>query len=204
MWTQAAGRGASPIHRVVCLISIRHSSLYCDADVAIAESVPVCWSKFAGLRNYTITPTILARIEEIGEAIGRAEGMGVVRDLRLRRINRIRTIRGSLAIEGNVLSEEQISTILDGKPVAGPLKDLQEARNAIAAYDRYATWNPGSERDLLTAHGVLMAGLLQSPGPLPSWSDSGDGRGTSRAHRPARTARAGAHDEPDDVGRHNG
>ena len=132
--------------------------------MAIAESVPVCWSKFAGLRNYTITPTILARIEEIGEAIGRAKGMGVVRDLRLRRINRIQTIRGSLAIEGNVLSEEQISTILDGKPVAGPLKDLQEARNAIAAYDRYATWNPGSERDLLTAHGVLMAGLLQSPG----------------------------------------
>lgn len=59
---------------------------------------------------YTITPAILTRIEEIGEAIGRAEAMGAVRDLRLRRINRIRTIRGSLAIEGNTLSEEQISS----------------------------------------------------------------------------------------------
>ncbi|WP_320176180.1 hypothetical protein [Maridesulfovibrio sp.] len=37
------------------------------------------------------------------------------KELRLRRINRVRTIRGSLAIEGNNLSEEQITAILDGK-----------------------------------------------------------------------------------------
>ena len=36
---------------------------------------------------YTIAPEILFRIEEIGEAIGRATG--IVQDLRLRRINRI-------------------------------------------------------------------------------------------------------------------
>lgn len=78
---------------------------------------------------YTIAPDILFRIEEIGEAIGRATG--IVQDLRLRRINRILTVRGSLAIEGNVLSEEQVSTILDGKPVVAPLRDIQEARNAI-------------------------------------------------------------------------
>ncbi len=68
---------------------------------------------------YTIAPEILFRIEEIGEAIGRATG--IVQDLRLRRINRILTVRGSLAIEGNILSEEQVSTILDGKPVVAPL-----------------------------------------------------------------------------------
>ena len=45
------------------------------------------------LPPYTITPEMLARVEEIGEAIGRAEAAGVSRDLRLRRINRIRTIR---------------------------------------------------------------------------------------------------------------
>ena len=113
---------------------------------------------------YTITPEMLARVEEIGEAIGRAEAAGVSRDLRLWRINRIRTIRGSLAIEGNVLSEEQISTILDGKPVVGPLRDVQEARNAIKTYDQYEKWNPASEDDLLNAHQVLMAGLLDAPG----------------------------------------
>ena len=66
---------------------------------------------------YTITSTILGRAEETGEAIGRAEAAAVGQDLRLRRINRIRTIHGSLAIEGNRLSEDQISTIIDGKSV---------------------------------------------------------------------------------------
>ena len=113
---------------------------------------------------YTITSAILARAEEIGEAIGRAEAAGVARDLRLRRINRIRTIRGSLAIEGNRLSEDQIGTMLDGKPVVGPLRDIQEARNAIEAYDRYGDWDPASEADLLRAHETLMRALLDAPG----------------------------------------
>ena len=69
---------------------------------------------------FSITPDRLSRVEQIGEAIGRAEAAGVSQDPRLRRINRIRTIRGSLAIEGNVLSEKQISTILGGD---GPGKD---------------------------------------------------------------------------------
>lgn len=86
---------------------------------------------------YSIKADMLFRVEQIGEAIGRAEAAGVSQNLRLRRINLIRTIRGSLGIEGNTLSEEQISTILDGKPVAAPLRDIQEVRNAIKAYDQY-------------------------------------------------------------------
>ena len=113
---------------------------------------------------YSITPDMLSRVVQIGEAIGRAEAAGVARDLRLRRINRIRTIQGSLAIEGNVLSEKQIATVLDGKPVIAPLRDVQEARNAIEAYEQLERWNPASETDLLRAHGVLMAGLLDAPG----------------------------------------
>ena len=113
---------------------------------------------------YRITPEMLSRVVQIGEAIGRAEAAGVSQDLHLRRINRIRTIQGSLAIEGNILSEEQISTILDGRPVVAPLRDIQEARNAIKAYDRYEQWNAASEADLLTAHEVLMAGLVDAPG----------------------------------------
>ena len=113
---------------------------------------------------HSITPDMLSRVVQIGEAIGRAEAAGVARDLRLRRINRIGTIQGSLAIEGNVLSEEQIATILDGKPVIAPLRDVQEARNAIRAYDQFERWNPAGKADLLRAHWVLMAGLLDAPG----------------------------------------
>ena len=113
---------------------------------------------------YTITPDILTRVARIAEAVGRAEAAGLSQDLRLRRINRIRTIQGSLAIEGNILNEEQIATILDGKPVVAPLRDVQEARNAIQAYDRYEQWDPASETDLLSAHETLMRGLLDAPG----------------------------------------
>ena len=113
---------------------------------------------------YTITANILALAERIGEAIGWMEAAGSSQDRRLRRTNRIRTIRGSLAIEGNMLSEEQISAILDGKPVIAPPKEIQEARNAIKAYDRYPRWNPASETDLLNAHEMLMAALLDTPG----------------------------------------
>ena len=113
---------------------------------------------------YSITPEIVSLIERIGEAIGRMGASGEPPGPRLRRINRIRTIRGSLAIEGNTLSEEQVSTLLDGRPVIAPPREVQEARNAFRAYDRYPEWSPASETDLLDAHGVLMAALLDAPG----------------------------------------
>ena len=113
---------------------------------------------------YRIATDILSRVAQIAEAVGRAEAAGRSEDLRLRRINRIRSIQSSLAIEGNILTEEQISTILDGKPVMAPPRDVQEARNAIKAYDRYDRWNPASEADLLNAHEILMTGLVDAPG----------------------------------------
>ncbi len=113
---------------------------------------------------YTITPGILFLVEQIGEAIGRAEAAGLGLDLQLRREARVRTVHGSVAIEGNVLSEEQVSAILDGKRVAGPPKDVQEVRNANAAYDLAGDWTPASEDDLLGAHRALMTGLAATPG----------------------------------------
>ena len=113
---------------------------------------------------YTITPAILDLAIRIGEAIGRAEEAATRRDLRLRRVNRIRTIQGTLAIEGNTLTKDQISTILDGKPVVAPLREVQEVRNAIRAYEEFPHWNPARETDVLNAHAVLMAGLLDAPG----------------------------------------
>jgi Fic family protein len=84
--------------------------------------------------------------------------------MRLRRIQRIRTIQGSLAIEGNTLSTEQITAILDGKTVIAPPAEIQEVRNALKAYEALSDWQPASEKDLLQAHRLLMAGLLDHPG----------------------------------------
>ena len=114
--------------------------------------------------QYAVTPAISNLSIRIGEALGRAEQMGVGEDLRLRRINRIRTIQGSLAIEGNTLTEAEITTILEGKLVIAPPREIREVRNAAAAYDAFPQWNPASETDLLTAHRLLMTGLLDVPG----------------------------------------
>jgi len=114
---------------------------------------------------YILTPTIVNLIAEISEAVGRLTILAdQAKSLRLRRLNRIRTIQGSLAIEGNTLSLEQITAILEGKRVIAPLREIQEARNAIKAYDFFAKWQPSSEKDLLAAHGVLMSGLIDDPG----------------------------------------
>lgn len=113
---------------------------------------------------YTITPPILNLVAQIVEVISNASEDAVTGNLRLRRVNRIRTIQGSLAIEGNTLSEDQISTILEGKPVIAPLREVQEVRNAIKVYEKYPEWNPASEADLLEAHELLMVGLLDAPG----------------------------------------
>ena len=113
----------------------------------------------------TITPDIVRLVAEICEASGRLSATtDSTKALKLRRINRIRTIKGSLAIEGNTLSEAQITAILDGKQVIAPPREIQEARNAIKAYDNFQKWRPESERDLLHAHLILMNGLVDDAG----------------------------------------
>ena len=54
----------------------------------------------------------------------------------LRRTNRIRTIHGSLAIEQNTLSLEQVTAVLNGKQVLAPPKDIRAVKNAYEIYKR--------------------------------------------------------------------
>lgn len=114
---------------------------------------------------FSITPAIVNLVGKISQAVGQ---LAVLRDrtqsLRLRRVNRVRTIRGSLAIEGNTLSEAQITAILDGKRVLAPPREIQEVHGALAAYERFETWNPLLEKDLLEAHRLLMSGLIDEVG----------------------------------------
>ena len=113
----------------------------------------------------TVTPLIERKIGEICEIMGRISSLADAgQNLLLRRINRIRTIHGSLAIEGNPLSEEQVTAILEGKRVIAPPREIQEVRNAIKAYDMLERWHPTWEADLLDAHGILMSGLVDFPG----------------------------------------
>jgi len=88
--------------------------------------------------------------------------------LKLRKANRIKTIHGSLAIEGNTLSESQITAILEGKRIVAPIREIQEVKNAIETYDLYSSLNPYSIKDLLKAHGIMMAALIDAPGRFRS------------------------------------
>ncbi|MCU4378813.1 MULTISPECIES: Fic family protein [Acinetobacter] len=114
---------------------------------------------------YTITSKIIYLIAQISENIGRLTVLEEIQDsLKLRKANRIRTIQGSLAIEGNTLSTEQITAILNGKTVIAPPKEVQEVRNAIKAYEAFQQWQPSQEADLLQAHQFLMTGLIDEVG----------------------------------------
>ncbi|HNV72358.1 MAG TPA: Fic family protein, partial [Candidatus Ozemobacteraceae bacterium] len=114
---------------------------------------------------YQITPKIVHLIAEISEMIG---GFAALAEPnltpRLRRDSRIRTIQASLAIENNTLSLEQVTAVIEGKRVLGHPREIQEVRNAFAAYEAMDTWNVHSERDLRAAHAVLMRGLVDDAG----------------------------------------
>lgn len=114
---------------------------------------------------FSITPKIIDLIAQISGRVGRLTAYSDHgQALYLRRVNRIRSIQGSLAIEGNTLSEQQITAILDGKRVIAPPREIQEVKNAIRAYDQLKQWQPCSEIDLLQAHLILMAGLIDDYG----------------------------------------
>lgn len=112
----------------------------------------------------TITPKILNQVAAISELLGRYAERDQAQALRLRRANRIRTIHGSLAIEGNSLSVEQITAVLEGKAVIAPPREVQEVKNALAVYERFTGLNPQREPDLLQAHALLMLGLIDEAG----------------------------------------
>ena len=118
---------------------------------------------------YRITPGILHSIEQIGEALGnlRLHSESVAVPI-LRRGNRIKTVQASLAIEGNSLSLEQVTAVLSGKRVLAQPREIQEVRNAFAAYEKLSDWTAHSRADLLAAHGLLMAGLVDETGRFRS------------------------------------
>ncbi|MGJ8635026.1 MAG: Fic family protein [Luteolibacter sp.] len=114
---------------------------------------------------FSITPETLRFVSEIERLIGRIEGVQQPKPQpHLRKANRVRTIQGSLAIEGNKLDLDQVTALLDGKRVIGRKEEIQEALNAIATYDLMARFDPFSSESLLQAHRLMMDQLIPSPG----------------------------------------
>lgn len=115
--------------------------------------------------TYEITPEILKLIVSVSEKIGEVNAKYLVKqNPTLRKQNKIKTIHSSLSIEGNTLSEEQITAILENKRVVGPQKDIIEVLNALEVYDNLSSLKYQSEKDFLKAHKLLMKNLIEDPG----------------------------------------
>lgn len=113
----------------------------------------------------TLTPRIQKQVLAICEMLDRWSMMtGGKLSPHLRHNNRIRTIQASLAIENNTLSVEQVTAVIEGKRVLGLPREIQEVRNAFTAYEAMNQWQAHSHKDLLTAHQLLMQGLVDRPG----------------------------------------
>ncbi|MBM6900172.1 Fic family protein [Gemmiger formicilis] len=114
---------------------------------------------------FEITNQMIDYVAEIAELVGKLNGTNrLTANPTLRRINRIRTIHGSLAIEQNTLSLEQVTAVLNGKRVLAPPKDIAEVKNAYEIYERLDELDPYSVDDLLTAHGIMTRGLVEESG----------------------------------------
>ena len=114
---------------------------------------------------YDITPKILKLITSISEKIGEVNANFLNKPSpKLRKQNRIKTIHSSLKIEGNTLTEEQITALLENKRVIGPKKDVAEVLNAIEIYEHLEQYNPTNEKSFWKAHQNLMKGLINDAG----------------------------------------
>lgn len=105
---------------------------------------------------YRITDKMLNYVSNIMKKIGEANYFeNINRFPELRRKTRIQSIHSSLAIENNQLSLFQVEDVINGKPVMGEQKDIQEVKNAYAAYEQIDKVNPYSVEDLKKIHGIL-------------------------------------------------
>jgi Fic family protein len=112
-----------------------------------------------------ITSEIVNTLAAIAECIGQLEGVNLIQPSpHLRRKNRIRSIQASLAIEGNSLTRDQVTALLDQKRVIGLPQDILEVQNAITVYHHLAEFTPLSIDSFLKAHGIMMKGLMADPG----------------------------------------
>ena len=114
---------------------------------------------------YEITPSILRLVASISEKVGAVNANYLNKQSpTLRKQNKIRTIHSSLQIEGNTLTLEQITALIDNKRVVGPEKDVAEVLNAIKVYHDLEKLKANDEKSFLSAHQILMKGLIENPG----------------------------------------
>ena len=114
---------------------------------------------------FTITNQILSYVASISEKIGLiAATSNMESKPHLRKNNRIKSIHSSLKIEANSLSLGQVRDVIDGKLVLGEQKEIQEVKNAYAAYEKFSEIDPYSMEDLKKFHGIMTKYVVNESG----------------------------------------
>ena len=114
---------------------------------------------------YTISNKMLELVSSISEKVGKISSH---RELEtrphLRKNNRIRSIHSSLKIEANSLSLSEVRDVINGHLVLGDQKEIQEVKNAYAAYEKISEINPQSMSDLKKIHGIMTYRTVEESG----------------------------------------
>jgi len=114
---------------------------------------------------YTISDKMLELVSDISEKIGKISSHKILASKpHLRRNNRIRSIHSSLKIEANSLTLSEVRDVINGHFVLGDQKEIQEVKNAYAAYEKIGEIDPSSITELKKIHGLLTYGTVKESG----------------------------------------
>ena len=105
---------------------------------------------------FVITNAMLNRSISISQKIEKISSYQSLKRMpTLRRNNKIKSIHSTLAIEANSLSLDQVRDVIDGNPVIGPQKEINEVKDAYEAYQIIKEYDGFNEKDLLKAHSII-------------------------------------------------
>jgi Fic family protein len=114
---------------------------------------------------YKITNSILNYVGKITELVTIFEiSRSNIITPKLRKKCLIKTITGTLQIEGNTLDEEEITAIIEGKRVLATPKEIAEVKGAIELYQSIDIFDYKKLEDILKAHQILMKEILINSG----------------------------------------
>lgn len=114
---------------------------------------------------YQITDKILSFVADISEKIGKiTERTNLDSKPHLRKNNKIKSVHSSLAIEANSLSLDEVRDVINGRTVMGKQKEIQEVKNAYAAYEEIGRFDIYSIEDLKRLHGIMTKYTVEESG----------------------------------------
>ena len=111
---------------------------------------------------FEITHKIIDYVAEIAELLVRLTVVSLLStSLTLRCANCSEAILDPMSIEQLPLSLEQVTAVLNGKHVLAPPQDFAEVKNTYEIYEQLDGLDPYSVSDLLTAHDIMIRGLVE-------------------------------------------